>query len=432
MGLENYAAMIGQFDPIGIDQKIAATREAQNANRLAEFAFAQKQREAGRQDELERITRDSIDEPTGRIDADKFRRGLIQAGDYSGVQSFEKSQTEQAKAKREAEKESLSSAIEKQKIISQYAGAARDQNSWSHGLSELERMGVDVSNVPREFSPQTAEVFRARSMTGAQQLEQVWKQKGYDLDVNKFDYQQKKDAADRDVTIRGQDITKRGQDLTDARGRDANDIARDKAESVTAKPLPAPVVKQLTEVRDNATTINNLASTFKKEYAGKGVLGFGADTQLDASARMGVDKDAVDWWKNYKKQAELVERHAMFGASLTPGEQASWRSADISPGMDSGVIERNLATRKALAQKVLENSTQDFIDAGHNPERITKIAGRSNNSAADANKPPPPADTGSMPSAKQIMVNGTKAQAQLAPDGHYYIKQANGKYARVN
>lgn len=143
------------------------------------------------------------------------------------------------------------------------------------------------------------------------------------------------------------------------------------------KVLPQAVVKLVTEARDNATAMNGLASTFKPEYAGKGVFGLGADMQMAASANLGADKDSVNWWKDYRKNIELVERHAMFGASLTVGEQGAWRSADISPGMDPEVIKRNLVTRQALAQKVLGNAEQDMIDAGHSEERVRNIAGRS-------------------------------------------------------
>lgn len=142
------------------------------------------------------------------------------------------------------------------------------------------------------------------------------------------------------------------------------------------KPLQQSVVKQITEARDNAATIDRAASSFKDDFASKGVLGIGADASLAAKGVLGVDGDSVDWWKNYRKQTELVERHALFGAALTPGEQNSWRSADISPGMDAKVIKRNLATRAALARKIADNTKQDMIDAGHNPERIESIAGR--------------------------------------------------------
>ncbi len=144
------------------------------------------------------------------------------------------------------------------------------------------------------------------------------------------------------------------------------------------KPLAGAVLKQIQETRDNAKTIANLTSSFKDDFASKGILGIGADAQMSASATFGKDKEAVAWWKNYKKQSELVERHAMFGASLTPGEQESWRSADISPGMDADVIKTNLQTRAELAKNMLETTRQDFIDAGHSEERVNSIAGRTN------------------------------------------------------
>ena len=142
------------------------------------------------------------------------------------------------------------------------------------------------------------------------------------------------------------------------------------------KALAGPVLKQLQETRDNAATISNLNQSFKDDFASKGLFGVGAEAQLGASANMGVDKDAVEWWKNYKKQSELVERHALFGASLTPGEQDSWRAADIGPGMNKDVIKKNLETRAALSKRVFENTRQDLIDAGHSDSRINAIASR--------------------------------------------------------
>lgn len=142
------------------------------------------------------------------------------------------------------------------------------------------------------------------------------------------------------------------------------------------KPLPPKVVTELKDARENAAAMDALASSFKPSFAGKGVMGLGADMQVGASANLGIDKDAVDWWKNYRKQAELVERHAMFGASLTQGEQASWRSADISPGMDPAVVARNLATRQRLARKVLESTVADMSAAGYDPAKVEAIGNR--------------------------------------------------------
>lgn len=149
-----------------------------------------------------------------------------------------------------------------------------------------------------------------------------------------------------------------------------------KDERTANKPLPQTIIKTLQETRDNAVTINGLKSSFKDDFAEKGIFGIGADLSLASKAVLGSDQAAVEWWKNYKKGAELVERHAMFGASLTPGEQASWKSADISPGLDPDVIKNNLATRATLSQTMLENTRSDYIEAGYSPTRIGLIVDR--------------------------------------------------------
>jgi hypothetical protein len=159
------------------------------------------------------------------------------------------------------------------------------------------------------------------------------------------------------------------------------------AQNKPGKPLPNSVLSQAQEARDNAASIESLESSFKPKFAGKGVIGIGSNLQLSASEVLGADSESVDWWKNYRKQAELVERHSLFGASLTQNEQAAWRAADISPGSAASVIQKNLATRKRLTKKVLENTTADLIDAGHDEKRIKAITGRAGAAApADAAK----------------------------------------------
>jgi len=132
------------------------------------------------------------------------------------------------KAQAEAEKEQLQTAIAKQAQIAQAAGAAVDQASWDRGLQIAQSLGVDISNVPRQFDPRVAEQIRNQAMTGAQQLEQYWKQKG-------FDQQEHFHQDDVATTRRGQDITaataRRGQDMVDARSREQNTLTKEAGRS---------------------------------------------------------------------------------------------------------------------------------------------------------------------------------------------------------
>jgi len=129
----------------------------------------------------------------------------------------------------------------------------------------------------------------------------------------------------------------------------------------SSKPLPSSVHKELSAAEDNAGSMTQLESTFKPEFAGaKGTLSKTLGPYIP-----GVSDDAAQWWKTYAKQSELVERHKLFGAALTPVEQESWRAADISSGMKADTIKANLAIRKALADKVFANSVDRYSKDGY-------------------------------------------------------------------
>ena len=127
------------------------------------------------------------------------------------------------------------------------------------------------------------------------------------------------------------------------------------------KPLANLVHKELSDLDANATAIQTLKSDFKPEFAG---IGGWAKDKLGPYIP-GVSEEATNWWRNYRKQVELVQRHAMFGASLTGNEQKSWASADIQPGMKDSVIKANLETRAKLAEKVYEKVRTQRANEGH-------------------------------------------------------------------
>jgi hypothetical protein len=340
------------------------------------------------------------------------------AGDYGTADTIEKGMLERRKTEAQTSKDSAEA--EKIKLATLHSNLDRhlqslagvnEPQSAAAWLAEGVKTGVmDMQKAQalngqlQSMNPQQFQAWKQQMAQGGlslkDQIEQAWKQKGFDLDTQRVQEAQRHNKA-------SEGLTARGQNLVDQRAREGTAAAVSKPFEVTGpdgtsmlvqqdrngnitpvqgyspkatpggdKPLPNPVVKQLTEARDQAATIDRLSSSFNDKFAGKGILGFGANAQLDASGRIGADKDSVEWWKNYRKQSELVERHALFGAALTPGEQASWQSADISPGMDAKVIKRNLATRKALTQKIFENTTQDLVDAGHSEKRVRAISSR--------------------------------------------------------
>lgn len=110
----------------------------------------------------------------------------IAAIDPAQYPTYQKQIADQAKAVREQEKAELAAKREQFTTYGQIIGSARDQASYERALGALQRMGVDVSKESPTFDPNAVQQALQMTLTGAQQVEQTWKQKGYDLDVAKF------------------------------------------------------------------------------------------------------------------------------------------------------------------------------------------------------------------------------------------------------
>lgn len=157
------------------------------------------------------------------------------------------------------------------------------------------------------------------------------------------------------------------RELASMRVSAQRDIAVMRGSDKPIKPLPSAVHKELSSLEDTAGNMASLASSFKPEYGGtKAAIAVAAAPYFPEALVPGkAPDDTANWWKNYRKQAELVERHALFGASLTKGEQDAWRSADIAPGMGPKIIQKNLDTRKALAEKLYANAVDRYEKGGY-------------------------------------------------------------------
>jgi len=312
-----------------------------------------------------------------------------------------KDQREGDKAQREAEKFQDDKQLAHYTFMNQVISSAVDPASYAQGLAAMQSRGIDISQIPQQFDPAYVRNAGAQTVTELQRITRA-------MEERKQGEVERNNKAQTATTQRGQNMTastaavgrkqaarqhddSRADSLSkpfEVTGPDGTPILVQQSKAgivpvegyspkrAMQKPVPPGVVKTLTEARDNATTMDRLNADFKPEYGGKGVFGIGADLSMGVKGNTGFDQKSVAFWKDYRKNAELVERHAMFGASLTPGEQASWRSADIAPGMSPAVIKTNLATRAALTKKISAATADDMVDAGHNEGRVRAIAGR--------------------------------------------------------
>ncbi|MAF04959.1 MULTISPECIES: hypothetical protein [unclassified Herbaspirillum] len=172
-------------DPMNKLAQLGQVQGFQNQNALAQLQLKQAQQQDQDRTAMANAYQGAVDPATGRVDYAKVTGNLAGAGAGAAIPGVQKSAAEAQKAQREADKATLEQAIQKQALISQYAGSATDQTSWTAALKAVAQMGVDTSQIPEQFDPATAKQLQLRALTGVQQLDQHWKQQGYDLDVRK-------------------------------------------------------------------------------------------------------------------------------------------------------------------------------------------------------------------------------------------------------
>lgn len=163
--------------------------------------------------------------------AELFRVAPNKAGGVlKDFQERQKTGAEVDHKRAQTEKEQIAAAKERLGLLKNAIAASVDQASYTQNLQALAAAGIDVSKEPAQFDPAYVQNAARAALTQEQRLEQMWKAKGYDLDVQKFG-----EAARHNRANEG--LTARGQNLTDARGREANTL---KAAEIAAGGKPPP------------------------------------------------------------------------------------------------------------------------------------------------------------------------------------------------
>jgi len=224
---------MAELDPLAFQRGFQATQSIVNdarQNRLQQLAFQRAEDQYQQEQNANRLYAAAVG-PDGTIDRTKLVTGFAQGGLGSKIPALQTQFAAQDKALREADKAKLESIKQHVELQGQLLGGVRDQASYDQARQMASQAGIDVSQLPPQYDPAFVQQATQKALTAAQQIEQMWKQRGYDLEQQKFAYQQGNDAANRGVQLRGQDlsadtqrrgqdITLRGQDLTDARARD--------------------------------------------------------------------------------------------------------------------------------------------------------------------------------------------------------------------
>jgi hypothetical protein len=148
-------------------------------------------------------------------------------------------------------------------------------------------------------------------------------------------------------------------------------------------------------LHDQSRTIQYLKASlteFKDDYAS--ALGIVGRAQNLLSSEAGIiTSKAVDeqaaWWRQYKRFIELVERHEFFGATLTKGENISWKQAEINPGMKPSEIRKNLTKRLDMMQEFFKDYASGVSMSKKNPGAVSQIIGIPSNELPSGVEPFP-------------------------------------------
>lgn len=209
---------MADLNPLAFQQAQQAaigTADSIRQNRLQQMAFQRAEDQYQQEQAANRLYAAAVG-PDGNIDRTKLVTGFAQGGLGSKIPALQTQFAAQDKALREADKAKLESIKQHVELQGQLLGGVKDQATYDAARQQAAQAGIDVSQLPPQYDPAFVQQATQKALTAAQQVEQMWKQKGYDLDQQKFAYQQGNDAANRGVQLQGQQVTMRGQDMNAA------------------------------------------------------------------------------------------------------------------------------------------------------------------------------------------------------------------------
>ena len=365
-----------------------------------EIDFAQKLADLKRQQQLAALLRKQVGEqPQGQMVSGRFVKPSILQHLAPLLQQYQAGQAEQAAGTQEAQLAQQTNAAQRdwQSSLPQATAAVRATDP-PQDIGGNMIQGPEYEKTPASM-PDRGQVLKAalRGMRipGNEGATKMWADAmGKDLerhDTQTFRRETREDtqqarreqmeAEQRQQSAQQAERLHQAAELARQRSEDTRygiDQRRESAREVAAlmgqfklavanskpgKPIPNSVHKELSGLEGSASAMSALASSFQPEYSGLLAAGKNAIAPYDPTGT--CDTAGAEWWKDYAKNASLIERHALFGATLTSAEKKAWASADINSAMDDKIIKRNLDKRAELAAKVFGNAVNRYELGGY-------------------------------------------------------------------
>jgi len=151
-------------------------------------------------------------------------------------------------------------------------------------------------------------------------------------------------------------------------------MAEMKAGGGMGKPLPAKEVSAVEGLSSLSDSLRKLQQDFKPEFAGMGLLGFGAEAQLEATRRLGGKKaqEAISWWSRYNR-LQAPNRHALFGATLTGNELKNFQSFTAKPSDSAETVKTMLRDQADYSESTARQKAMQYESAGYRVPQLRQV-----------------------------------------------------------
>jgi len=194
-----------------IPQQRAQNRLLQMQMQAAQQSQLATEKQASRQ---EGINSSWVIDDKGSPDFDATMRNLANKGYGDQIPAVQKLKndylTQQQQAGKigiETEKAALENHMSRIKAIGQLAGSATDQASYNNALTQAKALGIDTAGMPQQYDPAIIEQLRNQALTVSEQLDNLWKQKGYEVTVSNSEETKRHNQATEDLLRNNPSVT---------------------------------------------------------------------------------------------------------------------------------------------------------------------------------------------------------------------------------
>lgn len=311
-------------------------------------------------------------------------QALMQDGHGEEALGFGTKQSENLSRSASASKAMQQTMQEQAELLARPLHGVKDQAGVDAAFRAWKQAGVsdqDLAQMPREYNDQTAPIFKSIADMGMPaekrlQLEETGR--------HNRKMEDRPSGMPGQIIISGEggaqffaDPRNPGAPARPVVGPDGKQIAKPSA-TKPSRALTKGDRDALSTSFDEQANLDSLLGRFKDGYAGKGAAGasiVGINKKLGSWASEGSQEEA-NFWADFQGSFDIARRNKMFGASLTPNENAAWEAAKtISPNSKPAVVRKALTRLRDLSEASRKRRGQSLAKDGYSSDAIEVYTG---------------------------------------------------------